>query len=193
MHEHITHRTWRFNNRTRSLNMGGNHSKPTRKRSTRMSVNKVILVGRLGANPETRQFQDGGSLCTLSLATTESWRDKTSGERQERTEWHRVALRNKLGEIAQQYLSKGAQVYIEGRIQTRKWQDSKSEYRYSTDIIATEMRMLGGKQGDAQAPTRQPQAPQPAPLAGAPTDTVGKALEQAFSTAPADLADDIPF
>ncbi len=110
-----------------------------------MSVNKVILVGRLGAEPESRAFPDGGSICNLSVATTESWKDRQSGERKERTEWHRVVLRNRLGEVAQQYLHKGSQVYIEGRIQTRKWQDKNGQDRYSTDIVGSEMRMLDSR------------------------------------------------
>lgn len=110
-----------------------------------MSVNKVILVGRLGIDPESRAFPTGGSICTLRIATSESWRDKQTGERQERTEWHRVILRNKLGEIAQQYLKKGAQVYIEGRIQTRKWQDKGGNDVYTTEIVASEMTMLDSK------------------------------------------------
>ncbi len=141
-----------------------------------MSVNKVILVGRLGAEPESRAFPDGGSICNLRLATSESWKDRQTGERKERTEWHRVTLRNRLGEIAQQYLHKGSQVYIEGRIQTRKWQDQNGQDRYSTEIVANEMRMLdskgandGGQAGYQQsAPAPQAQsAPQPAsPSAG---------------------------
>ncbi len=110
-----------------------------------MSVNKVILVGRLGAEPESRAFPNGGSLCNLRLATSESWKDKQTGERKERTEWHRVTLNNRLGEIAQQYLHKGSQVYIEGRIQTRKWQDQSGQDRYSTEIVGNEMRMLDSK------------------------------------------------
>jgi single-strand DNA-binding protein len=110
-----------------------------------MSVNKVILVGRLGADPESRAFPNGGSYCNLRLATTESWKDRQTGEKQERTEWHHVVLRNKLGEIAQQYLRKGSQVYIEGRIQTRKWQDQYGQDRYTTEIIANNMVMLGDK------------------------------------------------
>ncbi|WP_417550154.1 single-stranded DNA-binding protein [Methylophaga sp.] len=109
-----------------------------------MSVNKVILVGRLGVDPESRAFANGGSICNLRIATSESWRDKQTGERQERTEWHRVVLRNKLGEIAQQYLTKGAQVYIEGRIQTRKWQNQQGQDQYTTEIVGETMTMLGG-------------------------------------------------
>ncbi|OUR71775.1 single-stranded DNA-binding protein [Methylophaga sp. 41_12_T18] len=148
-----------------------------------MSVNKVILVGRLGAEPESRAFPNGGSICNLRLATSESWKDKQTGERKERTEWHRVILRNRLGEVAQQYLHKGSQVYIEGRIQTRKWQDQNGQDRYSTEIVGNEMTMLdtrGAGGGDsapaygqpASAPQQQQQqqpaaAPQPAsPSAG---------------------------
>ncbi len=139
-----------------------------------MSVNKVILVGRLGAEPESRAFPNGGSLCNLRLATSESWKDKQTGERKERTEWHRVTLNNRLGEIAQQYLHKGSQVYIEGRIQTRKWQDQSGQDRYSTEIVGNEMRMLDSKgasdggQGGYQQSAPAPQAaPQPAsPSAG---------------------------
>jgi len=130
-----------------------------------MSVNKVILVGRLGAEPESRAFPDGGSICNLRLATSESWKDKNSGERKERTEWHRIVLRNRLGEVAQQYLNKGSQIYIEGRIQTRKWQDAGGVDRYSTEIIASEMTMLGSASGTAK--NQPPPAPQPAsPSAG---------------------------
>lgn len=112
-----------------------------------MSVNKVILVGRLGVDPESRAFPNGGSICNLRIATSETWRDKQTGERQERTEWHRVVLRNKLGEIAQQYLRKGSQVYIEGRIQTRKWQNQQGQDQYTTEIVGNEMTMLDSKGG----------------------------------------------
>jgi single-strand DNA-binding protein len=110
-----------------------------------MSVNKVILVGRLGAEPESRAFPQGGSICNLRIATSESWKDRQTGERQERTEWHRVVLRNKLGEIAQQYLKKGSQVYIEGRIQTRKWQNQQGQDQFTTEIVAAEMTMLDSR------------------------------------------------
>lgn len=116
-----------------------------------MSVNKVILVGRLGTEPESRAFPQGGSICNLRIATSESWKDRQTGERQERTEWHRVVLRNKLGEIAQQHLKKGSQVYIEGRIQTRKWQDQGGTDRYTTEIIGNEMTMLDGRGGNSNA------------------------------------------
>jgi single-strand DNA-binding protein len=161
-----------------------------------MSVNKVILVGRLGAEPESRAFPNGGSICNLRLATTESWKDKQSGERQERTEWHRVVLRNRLGEIAQQYLRKGSQVYIEGRIQTRKWQDQNGQDRYSTEIVGSEMTMLGGGSGggESSAPQQggggyQQSAPKAAPRPASPS-----AGPDYGAPSGADyLDDDIPF
>lgn len=109
------------------------------------SVNKVILVGNLGADPETRYMTNGDAVANVRLATTESWKDKSSGERREVTEWHRVVFYRKLAEIAGKYLKKGSSVYIEGRIHTRKWQDKEGQDRYSTEIEATEMQMLGGK------------------------------------------------
>ena len=110
-------------------------------------INKVILIGHLGADPETRAMPSGMSVANLRLATTESWKDKQSGEQQERTEWHRVALFGRLGEIAAEYLRKGSQVYIEGSLRTRKWQDKEGRDRYSTEIIGNEMQMLGGRGG----------------------------------------------
>lgn len=111
------------------------------------SVNKVILVGNLGADPETRYTATGDAVCNIRLATTDSWKDKNSGEKREMTEWHRVVFYRKLAEIAGQYLKKGSQVYLEGRIKTRKWQDKDGQDRYTTEIEATEMQMLGGRQG----------------------------------------------
>jgi single-strand DNA-binding protein len=110
-------------------------------------VNKVILIGHLGADPESRAMPSGSSVANLRIATTESWRDKQSGEQQERTEWHRVALFGRLAEIATEYLRKGSQVYIEGSLRTRKWQDKQGNERYSTEIVGNEMQMLGGRGG----------------------------------------------
>src|SRR5580693_9151660 len=110
-------------------------------------INKVILIGHLGADPETRAMPSGMQVANLRLATTESWKDKTSGEQQERTEWHSVALFGRLGEIAAEYLRKGSQVYIEGRLRTRKWQDKEGRDRYTTEIVGSEMQMLGGRGG----------------------------------------------
>ncbi|MDQ6960569.1 MAG: single-stranded DNA-binding protein [Mariprofundaceae bacterium] len=147
-------------------------------------LNKAILIGNLGADPETRYMQDGTCVCNIRIATTERFKDR-NGERQERTEWHRVVLWGKLGEIANQYLHKGSQVYIEGRIETRKWQDRDGNDRYSTDIRAREMKMLGGKGEGAprtSTPTEKPAAaPADDPFADAP----------AFNDVPVD--DDIPF
>jgi len=110
-------------------------------------INKVIIIGNLGADPETRAMPSGGTVANLRVATSESWRDKQSGEQQERTEWHRVALFGRLGEIAAEYLRKGSQVYIEGSLRTRKWQDKQGNERYSTEIIGNELQMLGGRGG----------------------------------------------
>ena len=120
------------------------------------SVNRVTLIGNLGADPETRFMPNGDAVANIRLATTESWKDKASGEKKEITEWHRVVLYRKLGEIAGQYLKKGSTVYIEGRIRTRKWQDKEGQDRYTTEIEANEMQMLGGKQSGESAPS-QPQ------------------------------------
>jgi len=110
-------------------------------------LNKAILIGNLGADPETRYTQDGTCVCNIRLATTERFKDR-NGEQQERTEWHRVVLWGRLGEIANQYLKKGSQVYIEGKIETRKWQDRDGQERYTTEIRANEMKMLGGGGGN---------------------------------------------
>lgn len=136
------------------------------------SINKVILIGNLGADPDTRYTGSGTAICTLSLATTESWVDKNSGQKQERTEWHRVKVFGKLAEICQEYLQKGRQVYIEGSLRTDKYTGKDGVERYSTDIIASNMQMLGGGSGQQQAQgqghgqARQQAAPQqrsPAP------------------------------
>jgi single-strand DNA-binding protein len=110
-------------------------------------INKVIIVGNLGADPETRAMPSGSTVANLRIATTENWKDKQSGENQERTEWHRVVLFGRLGEIAAEYLRKGSQVYIEGSLRTRKWTDKQGTERYSTEIVANDMQMLGGRGG----------------------------------------------
>lgn len=149
------------------------------------SVNKVILIGNLGADPEIRYSNSGGQIANLRVATTESWKDKNSGETQEKTEWHRVSVFGKLAEICGKYLTKGAKVYLEGRIQTRKWQDDTGADRYSTEIVADQMQMLDRRQdGQGQAPTRA-QAPAPGPQGGsrpAPAPRFDPGLD-----------DDIPF
>ena len=110
------------------------------------SVNKVILVGNLGRDPEVRYMPDGGAITNVSIATTDIWKDK-SGEKQEKTEWHRVVFFSKLAEIAGEYLKKGSQVYIEGRLQTRKWQDKDGQEKYMTEVVADRMQMLGSRSG----------------------------------------------
>ncbi len=152
------------------------------------SVNKVILVGNLGRDPETRYNPEGGAICNISVATTDTWKDKTSGEKQERTEWHRVVFFSRLAEIAGEYLKKGSQVYIEGSLRTRKWQDKEGQERTTTEIVADRMQMLGSRQGmgDAAARETMGEAKEPA-TAGAPQGAkkAGGKLD--------DLDDDIPF
>ncbi len=116
-------------------------------------VNKVIIVGNLGNDPEVRYSNNGAAIANISVATSDSWKDKNTGERQERTEWHRIVMFNRLGEIAGEYLKKGSKVYIEGKLQTRKWQDQQGNDRYSTEIVADQMQMLdsrGGGMGGGQ-------------------------------------------
>jgi len=132
-------------------------------------VNKVIIVGNCGKDPETRYMPSGGAVTSISIATSEQWTDKTSGQKQERTEWHNVTFFGRLGEIAGEYLRKGSQVYVEGSLRTEKWQGKDGQDRYTTKIIASEMQMLGGRQGGgdfSQAPQQSNQsAPQSAPQA----------------------------
>lgn len=123
-------------------------------------VNKAIIVGNVGQDPEVRFMPNGNPVANLSIATSESWTDKQSGQKQEKTEWHRVVMFNKLAEIAQQYVGKGSKLYIEGKIQTRKWQDQNGQDKYSTEIVASQMQMLDSKQG-GQKPAPQPAAPNP--------------------------------
>ncbi len=146
------------------------------------SLNKVILIGRLGADVETRYTTSGDAVTSIRLATTDTWRDKASGEQREATEWHRIVFYRRMAEIAGQYLKKGSQVYIEGRIKTRKWQDKDGQDRYTTEVEATEMKMLGRREGDApQADQVDPFAPQPEQRQRRPVNSVS------------DLDDDIPF
>jgi len=114
-------------------------------------VNKVILVGNLGADPETRSMPSGMTVTNIRIATSESWKDKASGAQQERTEWHSIALFGRLGEIASEYLRKGSQVFVEGKLRTRKWQDKQGNDRFTTEIIADNMQMLGGRAGGGGA------------------------------------------
>jgi single-strand DNA-binding protein len=157
-------------------------------------INKVIIIGNLGADPETRAMPSGTTVANLRVATSESWRDKQTGEQQERTEWHRVALFGRLAEIAGEYLRKGSQVYIEGSLRTRKWQDKQGNERYSTEIIGNDLQMLGGRGGGAGA----------APMGGSPegatrggTGGGGPAFAEESSGGGGgkgdDFDDDIPF
>lgn len=148
------------------------------------SVNRVILIGNLGADPETRYLPSGDAVTNIRIATTDTWKDK-SGEKQEHTEWHRVAFFGKLAEIAGEYLKKGSPVYVEGRIRTRKWQDKEGQERYSTEIVADRMQLLGGRggAGGAESTSREPAAA----IAGTPKGTPKKG--GAFD----EMDDDIPF
>ena len=152
-------------------------------------VNKVILVGNLGADPETRFLPSGGAVTNVSLATSESWKDKQTGQPQERTEWHRVVFFNRLAEIAGEYLRKGSKVYVEGSLRTRKWQDQSGQDRYSTEIVASEMQMLDSRNamgGGAPAGGGYdyPEAAAPAPRQPAPA--ASEPASQSYD-------DDIPF
>lgn len=122
-------------------------------------VNRVIVIGNLGQDPEVKYMPNGGAVCNITVATSESWKDKNTGEQQEKTEWHRVVMFKRLAEIAGEYLRKGAKVYIEGKLQTRKWQDKDGNDRYSTEIVAHEMQMLSGKGDGQQSAPRQAAAP----------------------------------
>ncbi len=152
------------------------------------SVNKVILVGNLGKDPESRFLPDGGAVCNFSVATTDKWKDK-GGEQQERTEWHRVSTFSKLAEICGEYLKKGSQVYIEGRLQTRKWQDKEGNDKYTTEIVADRMQMLGSRAGGSESMSRgEPRA------AAAPAGAGGKpAAKKSSGASFDDMDDDIPF
>lgn len=143
-------------------------------------VNKVILVGNLGKDPEVRYMPNGNAVANITLATSESWKDKQTGEQQEKTEWHRVVMFRRLGEIAGEYLKKGSQVYIEGKLQTRKWQDNSGNDRYTTEIVANEMQMLGGRGGGS---------------AGFSADSApaSKAAPAPAAAGADDFDDDIPF
>ena len=165
------------------------------------SVNKVILIGNLGKDPETRYTPDGAAITNITLATTDTWKDKATGEKKEATEWHRVSFFGRLAEIAGQYLKKGRPVYIEGRIRTRKWQDKEGQDRYTTEIIADEMKMLGSREGMG-APGGDDdgggaRAPAYAGNAGGAAGGGGAPARPAAAKKPAggfdDMDDDIPF
>ena len=153
-------------------------------------INKVILVGNLGADPDTRYMPSGKAVCNIRIATSETWKDRQSGDPQERTEWHSVVMYDKLGEIAAEYLRKGSQVYIEGKLQTRKWQDKEGKDRYTTEIVADQMQMLGGRGGSGGGGGGGEYRPRPAASEGRPSS------ESRSAPPPADdggFDDDIPF
>ncbi|MCC8367743.1 MULTISPECIES: single-stranded DNA-binding protein SSB1 [Xenorhabdus] len=168
-------------------------------------VNKVILVGNLGQDPEVRYMPNGGAVANITLATSESWRDKQTGEMREKTEWHRVVMFGKLAEVAGEYLRKGSQVYIEGALQTRKWQDQSGQDRYTTEVVVNPiggtMQMLGGRGGASQdAPAQggwgqpqQPQASQQFSGGGAPSSRPAQSPAPQSNEPPMDFDDDIPF
>ncbi|AOU98675.1 single-stranded DNA-binding protein [Acidihalobacter yilgarnensis] len=159
-------------------------------------VNKVILIGNLGGDPEVRYMPSGGAVTNVTLATTESWKDKNSGDRQERTEWHRVVFFNKLAEIAGEYLRKGSQVYVEGSLRTRKWQGQDGQDRYTTEVVASDMQMLGGRAGGTagfDAPAAQERQPAAAPAPAASSRAPAQQQPPAHQEAPIDFDDDIPF
>lgn len=146
-------------------------------------VNKVILIGNLGADPEVRFMPSGGAVANLRIATSESWKDKQTGEQHERTEWHTIVLFNRLGEIAGEYLKKGSKIYIEGSLRTRKWQDKNGQDRYTTEIVGSEMQMLDSKGGGQNISTEDPQSRSASTESRAP----------APAAATTDMDDDIPF
>ncbi|PHM52524.1 single-stranded DNA-binding protein [Xenorhabdus sp. KK7.4] len=151
-------------------------------------VNKVILIGNLGQDPEVRYIPNGGAVANITLATSETWRDKQSGEMKEKTEWHRVVIFGKLAEIAGEYLKKGSQIYIEGQLQTRKWQDQQGQDRYSTEVVVNiggTMQMLGARQESQQSPQQHPRQQQQSQGWGKP--------QQPQSAPPMDFDDDVPF
>jgi single-strand DNA-binding protein len=155
------------------------------------SVNKVILIGNLGRDPEMRSFPDGGTICNVTLATTRSWKDKNSGERVEETEWHRIVFRDRLAEIAGEYLKKGKQVYIEGRLKTRKYTDKDGVEKYATEIVASDMTMLGSREGMGGGDEGGGYS-RPAARPAAPSSPAAKPAAKS-STGFDDMDDDIPF
>lgn len=152
------------------------------------SINKAILVGRVGKDPECRYTASGDAVCNLSLATSESWKDKSTGEKKEATEWHRISFFGKLAEIASEYVKKGSLLYIEGRIKTRKWQDKDGQDRYTTEIQADTMKMLGGKPDGQRPANQQDDGYEPATQRHAGGQPANKP-KPSFD----DLGDDIPF
>ncbi len=169
------------------------------------SINKVIVIGNLGRDPEVRYTPSGAAVCNVSVATTRNWKDKTSGDKVEETEWHRVVFYDRLAEIAGEYLKKGRSVYVEGRLKTRKWQDKDGKDNYTTEIVAEQMQLLGGREGggggygggqaqggdDGFSQAQEPAAARPARPAARPAPAPAPAAKS--STGFDDMDDDIPF
>lgn len=158
------------------------------------SVNKVIIVGNLGRDPETRYTPDGAAMTNVSVATTSQWKDKATGEKREETEWHRVAFFGRLAEIAGEYLRKGSQVYIEGRLRTRKWQDKETgQDRYSTEIVADVMQMLGSRASAAAGADDESRPARTSPAAPRAGAAAKSSVKETAGGGVAELDDDIPF
>ena len=158
------------------------------------SVNKVILIGNLGRDPEVRYAPSGSAICNVTIATSRQWKDKTSGERQEETEWHRVVFYDRLAEIAGEYLKKGRPVYVEGRLKTRKWTDKDGVEKYTTEIVAAEMQLLGSRDGGGGGGDETGGSTGAAPRSAAPARSAPAAKPAAKSaTGFDDMEDDIPF
>jgi single-strand DNA-binding protein len=158
------------------------------------SVNKVILIGNLGRDPEVRYAPSGSAICNVTLATSRQWKDKTSGEKQEETEWHRVVFYDRLAEIAGEYLKKGRPVYVEGRLKTRKWTDKDGVEKYTTEIVADQMQLLGGREGMGDGESRGGGgSPAARPAGGSAAGGASRPAPQKSSTSFDDMDDDIPF
>ena len=162
------------------------------------SVNKVILVGNLGRDPETRYATSGSAICNITIATSRQWKDKATGEKKEETEWHRVVFYDRLAEIAGEYLKKGRPVYVEGRLKTRKWQDKEGTDRYTTEIVAEEMQLLGSREGGGGGPRAGGDVEFDTAGSGAGAKTAGAGAGPKSSSGTAkpktdDFDDDIPF
>ncbi|MGA2549897.1 MAG: single-stranded DNA-binding protein [Burkholderiaceae bacterium] len=157
------------------------------------SVNKVILVGNLGRDPETRYMPNGEAVTNITIATSDSWTDKTSGEKKEATEWHRVTFYRRLAEIAGEYLKKGSQVYVEGKLRTRKWQDKDGQDRYTTEVIADTMQMLGGRQGASSSDDGGPPSYATRGAEGESKPATKRPAATKKSGSFEDMDDDIPF
>jgi single-strand DNA-binding protein len=159
-------------------------------------INKVILIGNIGGDPDVRYLPNGNAVTTLSLATSESWKDKQTGEKQERTEWHRVVCFNRLGEIAGEYVRKGSKLYVEGSLRTRKWQDQQGQDKYTTEIVANDIQMLDSRGQNSsfnEAPMQTNQMTDSGFSQSAPTTKNAAPTEAAAQAAFEDLNDDIPF